>query len=364
MADPAKLLAILQAPSPAPRPAPGGPPAPAPSGGTPAPRPAPAPRSAPAAGAPAPRPAPAGGPPAPPPAPGEPPAPPRGAEGLDAPEGDGEGETPRVNIEPNFPKVRNIKFLALVWLVLAGVLSLYVNLIQVSDYAEALNWGLGAGLTAAGMGLGVFAIFNEDWRRWMGYFSVFALIGGVAARPIVTPLVTSDIIYVLPGVLFAWALFAYYEYLDAYQRFTDVARMMVERNLQSFNVNQVIGNFLVRGGMLSAIFLVSALLIMTFVTQGFAAFFGQDLANSVEMQGIFGQALSILVIFTLVGAVWAFLFVFLDRETEVEQVAYSRAQISDMVERGSKPQEGPGPSGPAGPGGSTAGPAAGIVERP
>jgi hypothetical protein len=125
---------------------------------------------------------------------------------------------------------------------------------------------------------------------------------------------------------------------------------------------------------------VSALLIMTFVTQGFAGLFGQDLAKSVEMQGIFGQALSILVIFTLVGAVWAFLFLFFERETEVEQVAYSRQQISEMVGKGGPDEKagpGPGPSGPAGPvkagpgpgpsgpaGPVKAGPSAGIVERP
>ncbi|HEX9710650.1 MAG TPA: hypothetical protein VGB42_11885 [Candidatus Thermoplasmatota archaeon] len=273
---------------------------------------------------------------------------------------------PRINIEPTFPQVRNLKFLAMVWLILAGVLSLVFNLVQVAGDAQALNWALGAGLTGAGIAMGMFAIFNEDWRRWMGYFSVFALIGGVAARPIVTPLVTYDIVYVLPGALFAWALFAYYEYLDAYQRFTDVARMLVERNLQSFNVNQVIGNFLARGGMLSGIFLASALLILTFVTQGFAAVFGRDLAESIEMQGVFGQALSITLIFTLVGAVWAFLFLFLERETEVEQVAYSRQQISEMVERGGQqpPAARGGPGGPAGPGGPMAGgPAPGIVER-
>jgi hypothetical protein len=276
----------------------------------------------------------------------------------------GEGAVPRINIEPSFPMVRNIKFLAVVWLMLAGVLSIYVNLIALADDAGALNWALGAGLTGAGIGMGMFAIFNEDWRRWMGYFSVFALIGGVAARPLVTPLVTNDIVYVIPAALFAWALFAYFEYLDAYQRFTDVARMLVERNLQSFNVAQVVNNFLVRGGMLSGIFLAATLLMLTFVTQGFAALFGQELARSVEMQGVFGQGLTLLIIFTIVGAIWAFLFVFLERETEVEQVAYSRQQISEMVVKGGEGVPRPGPSGPSGPPGPPkAGPSAGIVER-
>ncbi len=348
MVDLAPLLSILQAPGPGPAKAPGAaaPPPPA--------RPPPA-SPTPASPTPA-------SPPPPPPPPGEPPAPPKSTEELTGSTTDEEEAAPRLNIEASFPRVRQIKFLGVVWLLVAGVLSLFVNLIQVTEYAEPMNWVLGAGLTGAGIAMGMVAIFNEDRRKWLGYFSVFALLGGVAARPIVTPLSTTDIIYVIPGVLFAWALFSYYEYLDAYQRFTDVARMSVERNLQSFNLNQVISNFLVRGGMLSAIFLVSALVILSFVTQGFAALFGPDLAQSVEMQGVFGQALSITIIFTFVGAIWAFLFLFLERETEVQQVAYSREQITDMVERGRPETRKGGPIGPTAP--SRPGQTPGAVERP
>ena len=259
---------------------------------------------------------------------------------------------PRINIEGTFPKVTMLKYVGIGWLMAAAAMAMVMNhfLVNVGSQGEPLlNLVLGLGLLGAAILFGLIAFFNEDWRRWMSYFSTFAMIGGVAARPIVTPLVTYDFGTVLPAVIFAFAFFMYLEYLDAYQRFTDVARMAVERNLQSFNLNQVINHFLTWGAMLAAGFMVSALLILTIVTQLFAGAMGEEIQRSVEMQAVFGQALAITVIFTLVAVVLSFLFLFLDRRTEVKQVAYSREQIRDMVQKGGQPGAAGGPQGPAAP---------------
>jgi hypothetical protein len=272
---------------------------------------------------------------------------------------------PRINVEGTYPKITILKFIGIGFLMLAGVLAMVMNHLFVSAGdagSPLLNMGLGLGLLGVAIVLGLIAFFNEDWRRWMSYFSTFAMVGGIAARPIVTPLVTYDIVTVVPAALFAFAFFMYLEYLDAYQRFTDVGRMAVERNLQSFNLNQVINHFLTFGMVLAAVFMVSALVIMTFVTQAFAGAMGQEVARSIEMQSVFGQAMTITVIFTIVAVVLSFLFLFLDRRVEVEQVAYSREQIREMVEKGGQPggPQGPAPGGPTGPRGASPG----FVQRP
>ncbi len=260
---------------------------------------------------------------------------------------------PRLEIEGTYPKVTVLKWLGLVWLMAAAVLAMVMNHLFISmPDPPLLNVGLGIGLIGAGIAMGVIAFLNEDWRRWMGYFSTFAIIGGIAARPIVTPLQTTDIVYMAPAVLFAFTFFMYYEFLDAYQRFTDVARMAVERNLKSFNLDQVINHFLVWGMILGGVFLFATLMLMTLVTQLIGAGFGRVLSSSVEMQTVLGQSMTILVVFTILAAVLAFLFLFLERKTEVEQVAYSREQIKGMVERGKAPQAPGGPQGPAAPGGA------------
>jgi len=330
---------------------------PPPGAPRPAPRPMPQPAPRPAV-APAPRPAPA---PAPPPA-GLPPAgPPPGAPppGVAAPPPDVPGEIapeeqtapPRLNIEGAYPKVTILKWLGIVWLLAAGVIGMLMNhLLVPMQNPPLLNIGLGIGLIGAGIGMGFIAFLNEDWRRWMGYLSAFAIIGGVAARPITTPLQTSDFGTVLPAAIFAFTFFMYYEFLDAYQRFTDVARMAVERNLKSFNLDQVVNHFLVWGMILAGVFLASAFLLLTVVTQLIGAGLGPVLSSSLEMRTVLGQAMTILVVFTIIAAVLAFLFLFLERKTEVEQVAYSREQIKDMVAKGRAPQQS-GPQGPAAPGG-------------
>lgn len=268
----------------------------------------------------------------------------------------------RLDITGTYPQVKIIRILGMVWLVLAGVLALVMNNRLGSDESSILNLGLGVGLIGAGMGMGILGFIKEDWRKLMGYFSAFAIIGGVAARPILAPIVTYDVVYVVPAVLFAFAFFLYMEYLDAYQRFTDVARMAVERALPNFNLAQVINNFLTRGLMLAVIFMLVALVLLSFATQGIAALMGQTVGNSVEMQSVFGQALVITIVFTLVGVIYVFLFMLLDRKTDVEQVAYSREQIKEMVVRGQNPTEPSGPSGPAVPGGPR-GTSPGLVEQ-
>jgi hypothetical protein len=299
----------------------------------------------------------------PPPPPGVTAPPPAGALPGDIPPEE-MPSPPRINIESTFPKVSTIKYIGIVWLLASVGLALAMNHLSVQG-ENVLNLGLGIGLLGGGAAMGFIAFLNEDWRKWMGYFSAFAIIGGVAARPILTPLVTYDLAYVAPAALFAFTFFLYMEYLDAYQRFTDVGRMAVERNLQSFNLNQVINHFLTWGSILAAVFMASSLMILSFVTQGFSGAFGEELARSVEMQAVFGQAMVIAVIFTLVAVVFSFLFLFLDRRTEVQQVAYSREQIRDMVTQGAKPGAPSGPAGPALPG-ATAGPRgtkAGFVEQ-
>ncbi len=275
----------------------------------------------------------------------------------------------RLNVDASFPKVTMLKWVGIGWLAASFGLALVMNHLFMAE-EPALNLVLGFGLLGGAFGMGIFAFLNEDWRKWMSYFSAFAMIGGIAARPIVTPLVTYDIVYVAPAALFAFFFFMYLEYLDAYQRFTDVARMALERNLQTFNVNQVINHFLVWGGILASVFMVGSLLMLTFVTQGLAGALGVDVQRSVEMQAVFGQAMAITVVFTLVAVVLTFLFTFLDRRTEVQQVAYSREQIREMVAQGGQPGQA-GPQGPQAPGGRGApgvppaprGSAPGFVER-
>ena len=309
------LLTLLQAVAPAPAPAP--PPAPGIMRPGAPPPPPPAPAAAPVE----------------PPLPGEVPP----ASGADM---------PKINIEPTYPQVKLIKFLGIVWLILTGVVSMMFNGFFLMADDTLYNVVVVFALNGAGIALGLVAFVKEDLRKWFGYISAFLIIGGLAARPAITPLTTSDVIYVLPAALFAWFFFLYYEYLDAYQRFTDVARMAVERSLMNFNLKQVIQNFLTRGLFLSFVFMAVALGILSLLTQLLGGALGPELAASIEMQTVFGQAMAITIVFTLIAVLWTFLFVLLERRTEVEQVAYSREQIAGMVDHGSQPG---GPSGPAGP---------------
>jgi len=51
--------------------------------------------------------------------------------------------------------------------------------------------------------------------------------------------------------------------LDAYQRFTDIARMAVERGLPTVNIDQVISNFRSRGFAFAGLFLVITGLLLS-----------------------------------------------------------------------------------------------------
>jgi len=251
---------------------------------------------------------------------------------------------PKINIEPSFPKVKQIKILGIVFLMLTAVLGIYYNLIVLFSSALWPNIGLGVSLTALGLIFGLVGFLNEDWRRWMGYFATMALIGAVAARPMVTSIVTTDLGTVGIAVFWAFSFFLFYEFLDAYQRFTDIARMAVERGLPTVNINQVIGNFRSRGVLFAVIFMVAAFLLLSFVTVGLGAAIGVGL--SLENYDVFGQAMTIVVVFTLWAIANVFLFMYLERKTDVEQVAYSREQIRAMVKEGAAP---PPPTGPTGP---------------
>jgi len=59
--------------------------------------------------------------------------------------------------------------------------------------------------------------------------------------------------------------------------------------------------------------------------------------------------MAIVVVFTLWAVANVFLFMYLEKKTEVEQVAYSREQIRAMVSHGAAPPPPAGPTGPAAP---------------
>jgi len=258
---------------------------------------------------------------------------------------EGGAAIPRIDIEPSFPKVKQIKLLGIVFLMLAGILGLYYNLILLIGSASLLNLGLGAGLTALGIVFGLIAFMNEDWRRWMGYFSTMALVGAVASRPMLTSVVTTAPSDVFIAAFWAFSFFLFYEFLDAYQRFTDIARMAVERGLPTVNINQVIGNFRSRGTLFAVVFMVVAGVLLSVGTVLLGGAIG--ISTSLENNDVFGQAMAIVVVFTLWAVLNVFLFMYLERKTEVEQVAYSREQIRAMVKEGGAPPPPAGPSGPA-----------------
>jgi hypothetical protein len=257
---------------------------------------------------------------------------------------DEQASIPRIDIEPSFPKVKQIKLLGILFLMATGGLGIYFNLVALFSSASLLNIILCGSLTGVGILFGLIAFMNEDWRRWMGYFSTMALIGAVASRPIVTPIDTTVPVAVVSAALWALCFFLYYEFLDAYQRFTDIARMAVERGLPTVNINQVIGNFRSRGIVFALGFMGIAWGLLSPGTALLGGAIG--IGNSLENYEVFGQAMTIVVVFTLWAVLNVFLFMYLERKVDVEQVAYSREQIRAMVTSGAAP---PPPTGPAGP---------------
>jgi len=254
---------------------------------------------------------------------------------------------PRIDIEPSFPKVKQIKIFGLIFLFLTALYGIYFNLIVNFGSASILNLALCGAFTGAGILFGLIAFFNEDWRRWMGYFSTMALVGAVAARPIVTSITTTGLQEVFIAAIWAFALFMFYELLDAYQRFTDIARMAVERGLPTVNIDQVISNFRSRSFAFAGLFLFITGLLLSLGTVALGALIG--IGTSLENYEVFGQAMAIVVVFTLWAVANVFLFMYLEKKTEVEQVAYSREQIRAMVSHGAAPPPPAGPTGPAAP---------------
>jgi hypothetical protein len=164
---------------------------------------------------------------------------------------------------------------------------------------------------------------------------LFILIGA-AVKPSIMAIGTVDMLDLILAIVFGVFFILFVEYLHAVWRFTAIGRMALERNLKDFDFGHVIRHYMSFGGGVLGIIVVLSLVIV-FLRNGFLAAMAStpQLTHSIEMNSVYGLAISSAIIFTILGIVLSFWFGSRDYAASIRAVsAFSRERMRQMSDEG------------------------------
>jgi hypothetical protein len=296
------------------------------------------------------------GPPPPPPG-GPPPAgpPPVGAPPQPAgpmPEEKGDVEPLRVQIDPatKYREIGTLKILAAMFMFICMALNfVFIIYSPATGEMEPGNMATIGGIasmivTVLGIVFGIIAVFIDKGfvKIKLGFMtmkSLFVILSplflviGAAIKPTIMAVGAVDMIDLILAVVFGVFYILFIEYLHSVQRFSQIGKMAIERNLKDFDFGHVIRHYMGYGGaVLGAIIFLS--LIVVIIRQGMLKFMQEgapQFAFSVEMNSVYGLAISSAIFFTIFGIVLSFIFGGKDYAASVRAVsAFSKEKMKQM----------------------------------
>jgi hypothetical protein len=146
------------------------------------------------------------------------------------------------------------------------------------------------------------------------------------------------------AIVFGVFYILYIEYLHAVLRFSGIGKMAIERNLKDFDFGHVIRHYMGYGGGILGV-IIGLSLIVVFIRQGLLKFMVEgspQFAHSVEMNSVYGLAISSAIFFTILGIVLSFIFGGKDYAASVRAVsAFSKEKMRQMSDESATTQTSP-----------------------
>jgi len=205
--------------------------------------------------------------------------------------------------------------------------------------------------TSIGIGLGIMAIFMTLKKKFGLYplrvyimllSPLFILIGAGVKRTIMSVGAINYVDLAL-AIVFGVFFILFIEYLHAVWRFTSIGKMAIERNLKDFDFGHVIRHYMAFGGGVLGIIVVLSVIVV-FLRNGILAMMAgtPQLTSSIEMNSVYGLAISSAMIFTILGIALSFWFGSRDYAASIKAVSsFSKEKMRQMSDEG-KTRQRPG----------------------
>jgi hypothetical protein len=183
---------------------------------------------------------------------------------------------------------------------------------------------------------GALAMAKLGPIRMKGFFMMMSplfMVIGAAIKPTIMAVGPVDVIDLILAIVFGVFYILFIEYLHAVQRFSSIGKMAIERNLKDFDFGHVIRHYMGYGGGILGV-IIGLSLIVVVIRQGMLKFMqdgSPQFANSVEMNSVYGLAISSAIFFTILGIVLSFIFGGKDYAASVRAVsAFSKDKMRQM----------------------------------
>lgn len=161
------------------------------------------------------------------------------------------------------------------------------------------------------------------------------MIVGAAIKPTIMNIGEIDMLDLILALVFGVFFILFVEYIHAVYRFTQIGKMAIERNLKDFDFDHVINHYMGFGGAILGVIVVISVIVV-FIRQGILAAIQESMpqfANSVEMNSVYGLAISSAIFFSFTGIALSFYFGQKDYLASVRAVsAFSKERMRQMSE--------------------------------
>jgi hypothetical protein len=258
----------------------------------------------------------------------------------------------RGDIDPStkYRELGTIKVLAAMFMFICMALNIVFMIWDPStQQIDATQMGTIGGIaalacTAVGIGLGIMAIFMNLKQKFGPYpvriflmmmSPLFILIGAGVKRTIMSVGAINYVDLAL-AIVFGVFFILFIEYLHAVWRFTSIGKMAIERNLKDFDFGHVIRHYMGFGGGVLGIIVVLSVVVV-FLRNGILAMMSgtPQLTSSVEMNSVYGLAISSAIIFTILGITLSFWFGSRDYAASIRAVSsFSKEKMRQMSDEG------------------------------
>jgi hypothetical protein len=258
----------------------------------------------------------------------------------------------RGDIDPStkYRELGTIKVLAAMFMFICMALNIVFMIWDPStQQIDASQMGTIGGIaaiacTATGIALGIMAIFMNLKQKVGPYplriflmmmSPLFILIGAGVKRTIMSVGAINYVDLAL-AIVFGVFFILFIEYLHAVWRFTSIGKMAIERNLKDFDFGHVIRHYMGFGGGVLGIIVVLSVVVV-FLRNGILAMMSgtPQLTSSVEMNSVYGLAISSAIIFTILGITLSFWFGSRDYAASIRAVSsFSKEKMRQMSDEG------------------------------
>lgn len=229
-----------------------------------------------------------------------------------------------------------IKVMAVMFIVITGVLNIVIMFMLTGSGSG--NLYVGIAFTAMAIVFGALAVFLPMGKKVGGIeiTTMFAIIApvmmilGSGVGAMLLKVGDIQITDLFVALLFGLFLLLSIEYMSAVSRFYGIGKMAIERNLLNFDFNQVMRNYISSGFAMMVVILIISLVIV-FARSILKLAMPVQFAVSVEMNSVYGLAISSAMIFTIIGIALTFMFGGRALAQDVRSVtAFSKEKLKEI----------------------------------